>query len=568
MSNRGSILFLLLVILVLAFANVAIRHVRPDAGPLARRTLVARVGRPARLVLDRAGGGSVVLQRDGAWRIVAPYRGSVEEPVVKKLLDALIFTPVSEMIADSELLKLGRTRADFSLAEPVLRVTVADDAGADTISFGAPTPSADGVYAAVDGVDAVFIVPSEVFAAADVQADGFRRRSIFSLGAGAVASFDIRHGVGSTLIFTHDKDGWTVGGERASEQKVRSFISDLSAANAVDFIWPVGASNETAEASAALLAGYGLEPESAVTVTLKGVDGTDRRVSFGKTAAEGQVYALIQNGSAIVTVPSALRDAAVQDSVMFTDSRLFPVDLKSVSFFSVTDGETVYALSRDAKGAWSLESPIVAPAEASAVETLLGRILALSPSDTQRARAGVSVSLTTNVAPVTVSRETVLDKLGFESLRSREMLRIDPAVVKRLVRTPGGTDTAAPAAVVYGRDRRAWSLEAAGDGKAPTGKVDEKGIAAVLAALNPLVAARVEKLKVPAADLDDYGLDHPFLTLAIDQDREDAVRRNLLIGSKTEGGRFATVGSAEAVFVIPDAVVRALSSPLIDRESL
>ena len=147
MSNRRSILFLLLVILVLAFANVAIRHVRPDAGPLARRTLVARVGRPARLVLDRAGGGSVVLQRDGAWRIVAPYRGSVEEPVVKKLLDALIFTPVSEMIADSELLKLGRTRADFSLAEPVLRVTVADDAGADTISYGAPTPSADGVYA-------------------------------------------------------------------------------------------------------------------------------------------------------------------------------------------------------------------------------------------------------------------------------------------------------------------------------------------------------------------------------------------------------------------------------------
>ena len=117
-----------------------------------------------------------------------------------------------------------------------------------------------------------------------------------------------------------------------------------------------------------------------------------------------------------------------------------------------------------------------------------------------------------------------------------------------------------PTAVVYGRDRRAWNVESPGKDGAT---VLPEGVDAVLAAINPLTAERVEKLKVPASDLDGYGLGAPYLTIAVDQDREDAVRRNILVGGKTVGGRFATVGSADAVFVVSDAVVEALSAPLV-----
>ena len=75
---------------------------------------------------------------------------------------------------------------------------------------------------------------------------------------------------------------------------------------------------------------------------------------------------------------------------------------------------------------------------------------------------------------------------------------------------------------------------------------------------------RVEKLKVMASELAFYGLEHPFLTLAVDLDRADAVRRNIFVGAPAVGGgRYATVGSSDAVFVISDADVTALTSPLV-----
>ena len=74
-----------------------------------------------------------------------------------------------------------------------------------------------------------------------------------------------------------------------------------------------------------------------------------------------------------------------------------------------------------------------------------------------------------------------------------------------------------------------------------------------------------EKLKVLAADLDDYGLDKPSLTIAIDQEVDAAVRRNIMVGKKTKGGRFATIGASDAVFVIGDEVLNRLSADIIEK---
>jgi len=85
----------------------------------------------------------------------------------------------------------------------------------------------------------------------------------------------------------------------------------------------------------------------------------------------------------------------------------------------------------------------------------------------------------------------------------------------------------------------------------------------VLDAVSPLVAARVVKLKVSADDLSAYGLDAPSFVVAIDIEREDAIRRNILVGDRTEGGRFATVGASDAVFVLSESVVDDLSADLV-----
>lgn len=561
MRNAKSIIILLTIIAVAAALDYFVYFGKGPSSTSKRTTLVDFQSEAASVRIERVGSPAVVLDRGlGGWRLTDPFASGADEQAVMKLVDVLTQTPVVEVISDSELLKLGRTRADFSLEEPVLTVTLTGmDKSVCRFMFGSATPTQDGVYASVEGVDAVFILGKPAFSFVDVRPDDLRQRSLLPLGGAWVTSFEIKREGTPLLEFLRTGAGWNVGSEKASSQKITEFIDDLTTASAVSFIWPVGSSNETDHVTSSLLAGYGLDPDSAVTVTLNDINGKSRRLSFGKEADDGNVYALVQNGNAIVTVPSKLRDFARQDPVMFTDSRLFPVEARSVNGFSVSSDGSLYSLVRDKDGKWGLESPVVAPADQEASDALLSLILSLSPADVVKEN-GVAVSVLTNMSKVLIPRERILGKRTFEDLRSREMLKIDAPLVKRIVSTVGGK-TPKTASVVYDRERRQWNLDTEADGVA----VNVKGVESVLSVINPLTAVRIEKLAVVAADLDDYGLDTPFLTVAIDQDSDETIRRNILIGKKTRGGRFATIGSSDAIFVISDATVSRLSASIVGK---
>ena len=561
MRNAKSIIILLTIIAVAAALDYFVYFGKGPSSTSKRTTLVDFQSEAASVRIERVGSPAVVLDRGlGGWRLTNPFASGADEQAVMKLVDVLTQTPVVEVISDSELLKLGRTRADFSLEEPVLTVTLTGmDKSVCRFMFGSATPTQDGVYASVEGVDAVFILGKPAFSFVDVRPDDLRQRSLLPLGGAWVTSFEIKREGIPLLEFLRTGAGWNVGSEKASSQKITEFIDDLTTASAVSFIWPVGSSNETDHVTSSLLAGYGLDPDSAVTVTLNDINGKSRRLSFGKEADDGNVYALVQNGNAIVTVPSKLRDFARQDPVIFTDSRLFPVEARSVNGFSVSSDGSLYSLVRDKDGKWGLESPVVAPADQEASDALLSLILSLSPADVVKEN-GVAVSVLTNMSKVLIPRERILGKRTFEDLRSREMLKIDAPLVKRIVSTVGGK-TPKTASVVYDRERRQWNLDTEADGVA----VNVKGVESVLSVINPLTAVRIEKLAVVAADLDDYGLDTPFLTVAIDQDSDETIRRNILIGKKTRGGRFATIGSSDAIFVISDATVSRLSASIVGK---
>lgn len=562
MRNRKSIFVLLVLAVLLAAANAVLRYGTRETRASGRQVLVETADGICRIRLERKGSPDVELGKVGTrWRIITPYSGSAEDQVVMKTIDKLSMTPITDVIVDSALLKLGRTRADFSLDEPGLSVELAFEKGnRERIDFGAKTPLGDGVYASIDGLDSVFIVPVGILEALDADAGRFRRRAIFTVDKNAVSAFSIKRGGEPAMELVRGESGWRVKDAVASQQKVSDFLSKITSATAESFVWPVGASNETAHASTALLAGYGLDPDTAVTVTLKDVDGTDRRVSFGKEAQDGKVYALVHGGAAIVTLPASLRAMAEQDAALFTDPRLFPSDSRSVGSFSLLDHDVLYAFVRGKDGGWSLESPIVARADNASVDAVLSRVLSLSASDSVSADEGIAVSLSTNSAKAVVSRESVFGTLAPEDLRSREIMKIDPTLVKRVVRT-GGEEGSGPVSVVYDRERKIWTVENGVTDAVP----NQKGIESVILSLSPLTALKIEKLKVLAADLDDYGLDKPSLTIAIDQEVDAAVRRNIMFGKKTKGGRFATIGASDAVFVIGDEVLERLSADIIEK---
>ena len=186
-------------------------------------------------------------------------------------------------------------------------------------------------------------------------------------------------------------------------------------------------------------------------------------------------------------------------------------------------------------------------------------MLALTPADL--ASDGLKVSVSTNRAPLTVSTKRLLGDLRLEDLRSREIIRIDPALVRRIVSIRGGKNPAPPVSVVYSRERRVWSTE--NDGGKDLA-VREAGVKGVLSALDPLKASHVVALKATATDLARYGIEKPFHQIAVDQEKESSVRRNILIGSAAEDGHYATIGSSEAIFVLPKKTVQRLVAPLVE----
>ena len=562
MRNRKAIFILLVLAVLLAAANAVLRYGTREIRASGRQLLVETTDGICRIRLERRGLPAVELGKvDSRWRIVSPYSGSAEEQVVMKTVDRLSMTPIADVIVDSALLKLGRTRADFSLDEPGLSVELSFENGErERIEFGAKTPLGDGVYASIGELDSVFIVPAEILETLDADAGRFRRRTIFTVDENAVSAFSVKRGGDPVMELVRGESGWRVKDAVASQQKVSDFLSKITSATAESFVWPVGASNETEHASTALLAGYGLDPDTAVTVTLKDVDGTDRRVSFGKEAQDGKVYALVHGGAAIVTLPASLKAMAEQDATLFTDLRLFPSATRFVGSFSLLDRDVLYAFVRGKDGGWSLESPIVARADDASVDAVLSRVLSLSASDSVPADEGVAVSLSTNSAKAVVSRESVFGALAPEDLRSREIMKIDPKLVKRIVRIDGA-EGAGPVSVVFDRERKIWTVEKGVTDAVP----NPKGVESVLRSVSPLTALKIEKLKVPAADLDDYGLDKPFLTLAVDQEVDAAVRRNIMVGKKVKGGRFATIGASDAVFVIGDEVLEGLSADIVEK---
>ncbi len=561
MRNMRIIVWLSVGIAALLGVNILLTFNDSQDTAIVQRTSLLPFPDDAVSLIEISRGGVVesVLTHTGSWRLVEPFAGSVDEAVVLKLLDALAYAPLDDSLGDQELLRLGRTRADFGLESPRLAVRIRAGASETAISFGSPTPSASGVYAAIDDVRAVFVVPSNTFAAVDVPASGFRRRTLFTSGEESVASFDVKRGAGEFMRFRREGDGWLMVQPTegpASLTKIKKLLSDVMSASAVDFVWPVGGSNEVAEASDALLAGYGLGAESAVTLTLKGTDGSDRRISFGSDAGEGRVYALVHNGAAVVTVDAALKDLVSPGNSALADTRLFPYETSQVSGMSIVDDGVACMLAKNEDGTWRLDSPISAAASSTAVDSLLSAVLALRGGDTDE--NGVEVSISADERKVRVSRAALGPGFRLENLRSLEILKIDPASVRRLSVTGSGTN--GTESVVYDRDRRAWSVEVS----SVKGTVSENGVARVLGVVNPLEAGRIVKLKVSADDLGGYGLEKPRLTVAIDLEREDAIRRNILVGDATDGGCFATVGASDAVFVLPESAVYDLSADIVE----
>lgn len=564
MSNRNTILYLIVGILLAVAAHLYISF--GGGVKLAPRETVLDwpMLEADTLVVERERSAPVELRRiDGTWRITRPYAAEASQARVSRILDSLVLRKIVETYTDKYLLKAGKRRSDFGLADPSVKIRVVKGAESVGIMLGDRIPGGDGVFAVVEGDAMTYVLDISVLESADVPDDGFRSRELVACDAGEIEMFSIKRPGAPMMNFVRKDGRWMLRADRsdspdspASNAAVEEFLSALVKAGVKSFVWPVGASNEPPAVTAPLLAGYGLDPESGITVTVYDRTLAPVRTVLGKEAENGLVYALARNSSTVATVDGRLKDLAVKSD--FSDLRLFPFDESAVSRIAITDGAADYLLAKKENGDWVMDSPILARADAAEVSRLLAKLLTATIAD--RDSGGISVSLSTNMPAVKVSSSVLSSEFSFAALRSREITRFDPSDIKRIVSSDDGAPVAS--SVVFDRDKRAWIVENSETGTS----VRQDAVADILKVLGSLDAVSVVSLKATEAQLKEFGLEKPSYTVSVDFFKENSLRRNIFIGERTETGYYATMGAAfDAVFILSDKDVVRITSPLVTK---
>ncbi len=558
MSNRKSILLMSVIAIVAIALNVLLSLRQPSASAIRQLSLLEPDFSPVHIRIDNAKDGSlVVLEKRDNWRIVKPYIGVADTRQIAKLLDMIEFAQIKDAISFENLRRLGHTQDEFVPQGGVtieLENVVGDKR---TIILGELSAAKDGVYAKVSGIEAVLLLPLPTLDALMVKADEFRVRDVFNFTPETIAEVELRRPGEAPLTFTREGDVWKVDTKSTSSIMIEQLLTLIDSCEVQSFVWPTNIESETKALSSSFLSGFGLNSENAVVLTLRCIDGLESRIVLGSEANDGMVYALIDNGGIIVTLNATLKDVASAPASRFVDQRIFPLEITNVNSFSIVDDETTYAVARDANGEWRIDSPVVAKADTLMVETILGRILSLTALE--MANNGLKISVNLGAVAATVNPDFLLDGLRLEDLRSREILKFDQALVRRIVSTTNGKRPRS-ASVVYSRERRTWNIERSDS----SGIANEKVIHKLLNALSPLTALRIVTLRANSNELSRYGLEKPYHIVAIDQEQGGAVRRNILIGDETRDGRYATVGSSEAIFVISDDTVSSLLEDLVE----
>ena len=576
MNNRRPILFFVVGIALigglLTWLEMRARQTVPDA-----REGVLCEFLPERVdacFVRHAGQDEVELARgaDGVWRVVRPFAVVADGATVARLIDALTLVPVTDMRSEGELLELNETLADFGIGTNAFSVSLGAGGRQAVVTFGTASPSGTEVYAHVEGSRSVCALPRDAFDRIPRDVDDFRKRGVLECPRDEIAGLDIRVPDKPAVRLARADGGWSIlspAAAPADDAAVGALVDCLAVAQIAAFEMP--SRNHPSVPSGGIraddLVSYGLD--AGLSVTVRGAADHTEQIVFGRSAGTNLVWALVRNGTAVVSVDAALAERCRADGASLRDTRVFPLaEGETVTSVSFTAGPAVYVLAQDSNSVWRIEAPVVAPADQPKVAAFMERLLRLRQTDvSDEGRAGdervlVSVSTTvTNRPGLAVSVELLGGKAAFADLRSKTLLAIDPATVRRLsVRAESGVETA----VRLNVERGAWDLVRA-EGASDARRVNDEAVKALLSALARVEATGVASLAATADDLRRCGLDKPAFVLAVDVDAADAVRQNILIGgSAPGGGRYATVGGADAVFVISRRTATDFTTPLAE----
>ena len=517
------------------------------------------------LEIERGGVTAAARRNSGGWRLSGPFEARADSAAVDRAVDAAVSLEPSAAVSFKELRKMDRTISEFGLSPAAFAVTIRSGRAVKKYFFGSRTPDGSSVYVRAADIDAVFTVPAKSIEAFPMSSDGFRDRSLVRIDAEKVTGFEVKAPDMPFLRVARGARGWRIEqpeSAAAAQEAVAAALARIESARAESFVLPsAGSVPGTGVLRPSELAPYGLSGRDVVRIAIR--SGRDvSEISFGGpvAGATNLVYALVHDGTAVVAADASAAALFSGGVKTFRDTRLFPLDAdpSSVTFSS---GGKIWTVAKDASRRWRMISPSSAPADDAAVASIVDSLLRLREEDVSGAGAQDGVRVSVTLAPpygaqpaFTVSPESFGGIQALDAMRSRTVLALDESLVSKITAVSGGVTNSIVRNAVSG----GWSIQRSEGEPAPDTRRIER-LDAFMRAVANVEAAAVESLSPTPDDRRRFGFDSPFAVITIDMSSGESLRKNLVIGARTGGGRYATVGGTDAVFALSASTAEALT---------
>jgi hypothetical protein len=520
---------------------------------------------------------SVEKSPSGTWFLTSPIKTETDEEVIKRLVDALTLIPPGDMLTDADIADMGRRISDFGFSPANYEIELGAKGETCRILIGNSTASRAEVYARVEGLRNIFAVSSDLVSILPDSYDGLRRKALISTPLDGISELEFRTPGLAFVKIVRDGTKWRLvqpSAAPADTEAVEKIAGSLIAGRISEFSWPSssrpledGDINADGQLRSPGLVPFSLDNEGKLSVSVRSKLGISERIVFGDAASSNLVYALVQNASAVVKVSSSLRDVCKITGESLRDMRLFPVSGDAVKSLSVKDGDAVYVLSRDSAGLWRLDAPVAAQADQKSTASLVDSILRLKENDLvltdDEEKLEISlVSAHTNFPPVKVAVSLLGGMREPANLRSKVLIELDQKTISRIESQVAGKRET----IEYDPLKVLWMrvVENSSSDKRVR-RVNDAALKRLFECLAKLSAVSIESMAATSDDFKRCGLNNPYGIISIDITGKESVRKNIMLGGATaSGGRYATVGGTDAIFVLSRKTVAVLTQSLVE----
>jgi hypothetical protein len=530
-----------------------------------------------RISLERDGVQIECTKTAGIWRLTKPADAPVDSGVVEKMIAGMAHVERGELITVETLRERNLIPADYGFDKPRARITFQNNRGTFTWLIGRDAPVGKMLYVMPEGGGDIISASRALLNLVPKDPSWIRDRMLFFGETAAVSGLDLRRTGGFLQLRQPENNGWVMQqphAGRADKQAVHAQIEKIFSARIASFV-----SDEKTDLTA-----YGLE-KPAYELTVFTQDERTQTLLVGKPLPENPAvrYAKRVESDSVFTIPSDWTKELEIEAGLLRSRQVLDLQPERIAGIQITRGECQVELIRT-NSLWQVVRPVRWDAAPSQIGELLKALTEAAveqfidepsaPQTAQMKAAPWEVFLTTDGKTNTlhisepgsdglrlvqynnepsfyatadgIVRDVFADPLFY---RSHTVLEVSPALIQKITVLSGGTEQC-----VQKTESGAF---ASGQ---PDRQVSAKALTDMMWALNELHAGRYVDFN--PASLKPYGLDQPQTSLTVSLSDTNVVGRMVLLGSKTEDGRFAMIQGQNIVFVVSEETAQTLTREL------